>query len=88
MAAVAITFARYWLEVTHWTLPEPVIAASALGLLTAINCFGVRAGSRVQSIMTLTAIAVIALLEVSSVVAGPSQISWRPLLIDRRHLIC
>src|SRR5580765_8989167 len=25
MAAVAITFARYWLEVTQWTLPEPVI---------------------------------------------------------------
>src|SRR4051795_6486636 len=50
MAAVAVTFARYWLEVTHWTLPEPIIAASALALLTAINCFGVRAGSRVQSI--------------------------------------
>ena len=80
MAAVAITFARYWLEVTHWTLPEPVIAATALALLTAINCFGVRAGSRVQSIMTLTAIAVIALLEASSVIAGPSHISWRPLL--------
>ncbi len=80
MAAVAITFARYWLEVTHWTVPEPVIAAAALALLTAINCFGVRAGSRVQSIMTLTAIGVIVLLEVSSVVAGPSHISWQPLL--------
>ena len=80
MAAVAITFARYWLEVTHWPLPESVIAASALALLTAINCFGVRAGSRVQSIMTLTAIAVIALLEFCSIFAGPSHIAWKPVL--------
>lgn len=80
MAAVAITFARYWLEVTHWKIPEPLIAAAALALLTGINCFGVRAGSRVQSALTLTAIAVIALLEVSSIAAGPSHISWHPLL--------
>jgi basic amino acid/polyamine antiporter, APA family len=80
MAAVAITFARYCLEVTHWTLPEPVVAASALGLLTAINCFGVRAGSRVQSILTLTAIGIIALLELCSIFAGPSHIAWKPIL--------
>jgi len=80
MAAVAITFARYCLEVTHWTLPEPVIAASALGLLTAINCFGVRAGSRVQSILTLTALVVIALLEFCSIFAGASHIAWKPVL--------
>src|SRR2546423_3749311 len=80
MAAVAVTFARYFLELSHWTINDSIIAAAALALLTAINCAGVRAGSRVQSIMTLTAIAAIAVLEVFSFLRGTSQVSWRPVL--------
>jgi basic amino acid/polyamine antiporter, APA family len=80
MAAVAVTFARYFLELTHWPFNESIIAAAALALLTLINCLGVRAGSRVQSVMTLAAIAAIGLLEVCSFFAAPSQISWRPVL--------
>jgi len=81
MAAVAVTFARYFLEVTHWPIQDSLIAAAALGLLAAINCLGVRAGSRVQSAMTLTAIAAIGLLELFSfLLGGPSQISFRPIL--------
>jgi APA family basic amino acid/polyamine antiporter len=81
MAAVAVTFARYFLELTGWHAGDSLIAAGALALLTAINCFGVRAGSRVQSAMTLTAIAAIGALELFSVLrGGPSQISFRPLL--------
>src|SRR3954467_7952117 len=37
MAAVAVTFARYCLELTRWPLSESIIAAGALALLTAIN---------------------------------------------------
>jgi len=81
MAAVAVTFARYFLELTHWSINDSLIAACALALLTAINCLGVRAGSRVQSAMTLTAIAAIGVLElVSFLRGGPSQISFHPLL--------
>ena len=81
MAAVAVTFARYFLELTQWSINDSLIAASALALLTAINCLGVRAGSRVQSAMTLTAIAAIGVLEfVSFLRSGPSQISFHPLL--------
>jgi basic amino acid/polyamine antiporter, APA family len=80
MAAVAVTFARYFLELTHWPFSDSIIAAAALALLTGINCLGVRAGSRVQSIMTLTAIAAIVLLEVCSVAGAPAQVSWRPVL--------
>jgi APA family basic amino acid/polyamine antiporter len=81
MAAVAVTFARYFLELTHWPMSDATIAAAALALLTAINCFGVRAGSRVQSVMTLTAVAAIGVLEVCSFSrSGTSQISWRPAL--------
>jgi APA family basic amino acid/polyamine antiporter len=81
MAAVAATFARYLLELTRWHVNDSIIAAAALALLTAINCLGVRAGSRVQSAMTLTAIAAIGMLEaVSFLRGGTSLIVWRPLL--------
>jgi APA family basic amino acid/polyamine antiporter len=81
MAAVAVTFARYFLELTDWPINDSLIAASALALLTAINCLGVRVGSRVQSAMTLTAIAAIGVLELSSFVrGGVSQITFRPVL--------
>jgi basic amino acid/polyamine antiporter, APA family len=81
MAAVAVTFARYFLELTQWPVNDSLVAAGALALLTAINCLGVRAGSRVQAVMTLTAIAAIATLE--AVVfwrGGVSQIVWRPAM--------
>lgn len=81
MAAVAVTFARYFLELTRWQVSASFIAASALALLTVINCLGVRAGSRVQAAMTLAAIAAIGMLEFFSFLrGGPSQISWRPAL--------
>ena len=80
MAAVAVTFARYFLELTGWGVNDSVIAAAALALLTAINCLGVRAGSRVQSAMTLTAIAAIGALELLSFLrGGPSQVTLHPL---------
>ncbi len=81
MAAVAVTFARYFLELTQWPASTSFVAAGALGLLTAINCLGVRAGSRLQSVLTLTAIGAIALFEaVSFWKGGASQVAWRPLL--------
>ena len=81
MAAVAVTFARYFLELTQLPVHDSFVAVAALALLTAINCAGVRAGSRLQSILTLTAITAIALLEaVSFWGAHPSRIAWQPLL--------
>jgi len=63
MAAVAITFARYFAELTHVMVPEGTIAAAALVLLTAINCLGVRAGSNLQSsLMVLKILAIVALV--------------------------
>jgi APA family basic amino acid/polyamine antiporter len=62
MAAVAITFARYFAELTLVPLSESAIAAVVLILLTVINCLGVRAGSNVQSALMLLKIAAIAAL--------------------------
>ncbi|CAN5490134.1 hypothetical protein BH20VER3_BH20VER3_07330 [soil metagenome] len=81
MAAVAVTFARYFLELTGWPVTPSFVAAAVLALLTVINCLGVKTGSRVHAVMTLTAIGAIALLEAVSLVrGGPSQIAWTPLL--------
>ncbi len=60
MAAVAITFARYFLDLTALAVPEGAVAAAALALLTAINCLGVRSGSNVQSGLMILKIAAIA----------------------------
>jgi APA family basic amino acid/polyamine antiporter len=62
MAAVAITFARYFNELTHSGVPDSVVGVSVLALLTAINCFGVRSGSNVQSALMVLKIAAIAML--------------------------
>ena len=62
MAAVAITFARYFVELTACRSPKAPIAAAALALLTAINCLGVRAGSNVQNVLMVLKIGAIAAL--------------------------
>lgn len=81
MAAVAVTFARYFLEITHWPISPSVIATAALALLTLVNCCGVRAGSRVQSFMTLTAIGAIGVLVASGLIwSNAPQVAWRPIL--------
>jgi APA family basic amino acid/polyamine antiporter len=62
MAAVAVTFARYFVELTGVPFPDWTIAASGLGALTAINCLGVKEGSTTQSILMVLKIAAIAAL--------------------------
>ena len=62
MAAVAITFARYFDQLTALALPDGVVASAVLLLLVAINCLGVRAGGTVQSGLMLLKILAIALL--------------------------
>ena len=51
MAAVAITFARYFLKLTGLPWADAAVAAGTLALLTLVNCLGVRAGSNVQSVL-------------------------------------
>lgn len=59
MAAVAITFARYSNELLHLPISDAALAASAIGLLTFINCFGVRSGSNAQTFLMLLKIVAI-----------------------------
>jgi APA family basic amino acid/polyamine antiporter len=64
MAAVAITFARYFNDMTHLALGDNLLAVGVLALLTIINCLGVKSGSNVQSFLMLLKIGAIALLVV------------------------
>ena len=62
MAAVAITFARYFGDVLQVALPDSLVAVAVLAILTLINCFGVKSGSNVQSFLMLLKIGAIAAL--------------------------
>ena len=74
MAAVAVTFARYFLELTHLSVPDWMIAMLALGSLTVINCLGVRAGGSVQSLlMVLKIVAILALILCGLFLVGPQS---------------
>ena len=83
MAAVSVTFSRYFLEITHSAIPEGVVAAAALVVLTIVNCFGVRAGSTVQSsLMVLKIVAIAALVFAGFLFIKPA--SHKPeALLDR-----
>ncbi|MGE0178944.1 MAG: APC family permease [Sphingomonas sp.] len=74
MAAVAITFARYFQEVTAFGAPDGAVAAATLALLTAINCFGVRAGGTVQSLLMVLKIGAIVALVLCGLLLAP----WFP----------
>ncbi|MBI4853308.1 MAG: amino acid permease [Acidobacteria bacterium] len=74
MAAVAMTFARYFIEITGLSIKEGVIAVLTLVFLTIINCLGLRAGSLVQSIlMVLKILAILALIIFGLVLESPTS---------------
>jgi basic amino acid/polyamine antiporter, APA family len=82
MAAVAVTFARYFSELTGAAAPDWVTAAVTLAALTVVNCLGVRAGSNVQSVLMVLKIAAIAALVAFGVfaAASPRALNEAPLL--------
>src|SRR5438552_10821005 len=62
MAGAAIIFGNYFREFTGLGLGSQWIAAAALGILTLINCIGVRAGSNVQSALMVSKLLAIVVL--------------------------
>ena len=59
MAGAAIIFGRYLRELSGVGISEQAAAALTLGVLTLVNCLGVRAGSNVQSALMITKLAAI-----------------------------
>lgn len=84
-AATAVTFAKYFHELSQAGVSENFIAVGAVAILTLINCAGVRAGTGVQSffmVLRIVAIVLVAgcggwLVLNHRAVPGPA---WHPLL--------
>jgi APA family basic amino acid/polyamine antiporter len=72
MAAVAMTFARYFRDLTSAGASDGAIAALALAVLTVVNCFGVRTGSNVQSTFMVLKVAAVAMLIGAGALALPA----------------
>jgi APA family basic amino acid/polyamine antiporter len=84
MASVAVVFARYFVQLARlvggWPAgggepdapgAEAWLAAAAIGVLTAVNCAGVRTGSTAQNVfMTLKILAIAALVLAGLLFAG------------------
>ncbi|MGC2171440.1 MAG: amino acid permease [Candidatus Sulfotelmatobacter sp.] len=75
MAAVSITFARYFLELTGVHAQDWIVATSALATLTLINCLGVKTGGRTQSIFMVMKIVAIAALVIAGLVLGGRHVT-------------
>jgi basic amino acid/polyamine antiporter, APA family len=60
MAAVAVTFARYFIDLTGVHAGERTVVLATLAVLTLVNCLGAKLGSRVQSLLMVLKICVIA----------------------------
>jgi APA family basic amino acid/polyamine antiporter len=65
MAAVSITFARYFLELTGMHSPDWIVATVALSILTLVNCLGVKTGGRTQSVLMVMKIVAISALVIA-----------------------
>lgn len=75
MAGAAIVFGRYFRELTGLGVPEQAVAAITLGVLTIVNCLGVRAGSNLQNFLMITKLAAIALLVAVGLFAATPAVS-------------
>ncbi len=80
MAAVAVTFGRYFREISGTSASDGAIAASALLGLTAINLLGVRAGGNVQDFLMLLKAAAIAAMVILGLALGGGSLHPLPLL--------
>lgn len=74
MAAVAMTFARYFRDLSGAPIAEGALAVAALAGLTLVNCLGVRAGSNLQSLFMVLKIAAIAMLVMLGFAAAPAAV--------------
>jgi APA family basic amino acid/polyamine antiporter len=80
MAAVAVTFARYYREISGVAWSDSAIAAVVLLGLTAVNCLGARAGSNLQSALMLLKMGAIAAMVAAGILLGGGTIHPLPLL--------
>lgn len=80
MAAVTVTFARYFLELSRVQASERAVGIVALATLTIINCLGVKFGTTVQStLMVVKIVAICGLVIVGFALVRVPQPLLRPV---------
>jgi APA family basic amino acid/polyamine antiporter len=80
MAAVAVTFSLYFVQLTQTPISHPHLAAIVLAILTIVNCFGVRAGGTLQSVLMVLKIVALVGLVACGLFLGGNSASNQPFL--------
>lgn len=81
MAAVAVTFGRYFIELTQLPFSDKTVATATLIALVLVNCLGVRVGGTVQSVlMVLKILALVVLVACGWLLVDDSQFALTPVL--------
>jgi len=81
MAAVTVTFSRYFLELTGVHAANWQVAVVTLTVLTLINCLGVRTGGTVQSIlMVIKIFAILLLVGAGALLVKTSLFHFHPVI--------
>src|SRR5260370_21059270 len=81
MAAVTVTFSRYFLELSGVHASDWQIAVVTLTILTVINCLGVRIGGTVQSVlMGIKIFAILLLVVAGGLLLQTSLFYFHPVL--------
>jgi basic amino acid/polyamine antiporter, APA family len=86
-AAVAVTFAKYFGQLTHLAIPENIPAVAVVVALVSINCMGVRAGSGLQSLFMVLRILAVVMIVAGGAwfvvrASGVAHTAWHPA-VDR-----
>lgn len=71
MAFVVMIFAKYFLILTSWRVPEGLAGGAALAALTLANCLGVRVGNGAQALIGVLKVAIIAALVACGLLRAP-----------------
>jgi APA family basic amino acid/polyamine antiporter len=72
IAAAAVLFAGYFLSLTGLRFAPAIVAAVALAALSVVNAFGVRAGNRLQSALTVLKIVALLAIVAAAIFAHPA----------------
>jgi APA family basic amino acid/polyamine antiporter len=72
IAAAAVLFAGYFLSLTGLRFAPAIVAAVALAALSVVNAFGVRAGNRLQSALTVLKIVALLAIVAAGIFAHPA----------------
>jgi APA family basic amino acid/polyamine antiporter len=82
-AFVVMIFAKYFLILTGWPVPEGLVGVGALAALTFANCSGVKTGNGAQALIGALKVAVIIALTACGLILAPAPHPLLRPVLDR-----